>query len=53
MPLDDLSAFIKENKHLPNVPSEAQVTAEGIDLAEMNAILLRQIEELTLRVIDL
>lgn len=46
-----LKKFI--NRHLPKVPSEAQVQAEGIDLAEMNAILLRQIEELTLRVISL
>ena len=53
MPIDELEAFIKKNKHLPNVPSEAQVKAEGIDLAEMNAILLRQIEELTLRIIEL
>jgi hypothetical protein len=53
MPLAELKSFIETHKHLPNVPSEPQVRAEGIDLAEMNAILLRQIEELTLRVIDL
>jgi len=53
MPVAELEAFIKKYKHLPNVPSAAQVQAEGIDLAEMNAILLRQIEELTLRVIEL
>jgi hypothetical protein len=53
MPVAELEAFIKKYKHLPNVPSAAQVQAEGIDLAEMNAILLRQIEELTLRIIEL
>jgi hypothetical protein len=53
MPIAELKDFIATHRHLPNVPSEAQVQAEGIDLAEMNAILLRQIEELTLRVISL
>jgi hypothetical protein len=53
MPIAELRVFIEENKHLPNVPSEEDVTKEGIDLAEMNAILLRQIEELTLRVIKM
>jgi hypothetical protein len=53
MPIAELEAYIKQNKHLPNVPSAAKVQAEGIDLAEMNAILLRQIEELILRVIEL
>ena len=53
MTIAELRAYIKEHKHLPNVPSAAQVQEEGIDLAEMNAILLRQIEELTLRVIQL
>lgn len=53
MSIAELQAYIKTHKHLPNVPSEAQVREEGIDLAEMNAILLRQIEELTLRVIEL
>ena len=53
IPIDELEAFIKENKHLPGVPSAAVVVEEGIDLGEMNAILLRHIEELTLRMIDM
>ena len=53
MPIAELQAYIKQHKHLPNVPSAEEVAEEGIDLAEMNAILLRQIEELTLRVIEL
>jgi hypothetical protein len=40
----DKEIFCGDDKHLlPNVPSAAQVQEEGIDLAEMNAILLRQI----------
>lgn len=46
--LEELEAFLKENKHLPNVPSAATMQAEGISLKEMNLILLQKIEELTL-----
>jgi hypothetical protein len=53
IPIDELEAFIKEHKHLPGVPSEKDVTENGIDLAEMDAVLLRHIEELTLRVIEM
>lgn len=51
--LSELESFIKKNKHLPGVPSAAQVVEEGIDVAEMNAILLRHVEELTLRMIEM
>ena len=51
--LNDVETFIKENKHLPNVPSAVEVAEKGINVAEMDAILLRKIEELTLYMIDL
>jgi hypothetical protein len=51
-PLAEIEQFVKQNKHLPEVPSEAEVKANGIDLGEMNAILLKKIEELTLHVIQ-
>jgi len=50
---EEVETFIKENKHLPNVPSAKQVNENGIDVAEMDATLLRQIEELWLHVIEL
>jgi len=53
MPIDELEAYIKEHKHLPGVPSSEEVKREGIDVAEMNKILLEKIEDLTLRVIEL
>jgi hypothetical protein len=53
MSIEELEAYVKENKHLPGVPSEAEVVEDGIDLGEMNAILLKQIEELTLRMIEI
>ena len=53
MNLNDLSSFVKTNKHLPDVAPAAVMEAEGINLSEMNTLLLRKIEELTLYVIDL
>jgi len=52
-PLYEVEAFINENSHLPGVPSEAEVLQKGTNLGEMDAILLKKIEELTLYVIDL
>lgn len=49
--LESTKAFIDANHHLPDVPSEAEVRATGADLAEMNAVLLRKVEELTLHAI--
>lgn len=46
--LEELETFIKENNHLPNVPSAGTMRTEGISLKEMNLILLQKIEELTL-----
>ena len=53
MTLQETEDFIKENKHLPNVPSAAEVEANGVNLGEMNAILIQKVEELTLYILDL
>ena len=37
---------------MPNVPSAAEVEKEGVDLGEMDKILLQKIEELTLYTIE-
>ncbi len=50
-PLAEVEEFIKENKHLPEIPSEETVCNEGVSLGEMNNLLLRKIEELTLHLI--
>jgi hypothetical protein len=44
--------FIRANNHLPEIPSAAEVEKEGISLGEMNAKLLKKIEELTLHLIE-
>ena len=53
MNLYELERFINTNQHLPDVPSAEEVSAGGIDLGEMNAILLQKVEELTLHIIEL
>jgi hypothetical protein len=52
LPLDELEIYLQQNKHLPAVPSEQQIKAEGIDLAEMNVKMMEKIEELTLYLIQ-
>jgi hypothetical protein len=50
--LQSVEAYIKQNHHLPEVPSEADVTKDGINLGDHQVVLLKKIEELTLYAID-
>jgi hypothetical protein len=52
-PLSEVNTFIQANHHLPDVPSAQQVEQNGLDMVEMDVILLKKIEELTLYIIDL
>jgi len=52
MPLSDVESFVKQEKHLPNVPSEKELIEDGLDIEEMNKILMMKVEELTLYLID-
>jgi hypothetical protein len=52
-PLEEVDAFIRENKHLPDIPSAAEFKENGVGLGEMDNMLLQKIEELTLYVIEL
>ncbi|WP_425098154.1 hypothetical protein [Tropicibacter sp. S64] len=47
-PLSEVKAFIDANRHLPEVPSAAEIEAEGLDMTEMQMTLLKKVEELTL-----
>lgn len=53
MPLREVEGYVKLNKHLPGVPTAADVKENGVAVGEMNAVLLKKIEELTLYVIEL
>lgn len=52
-PLEELEKIINTQKHLPDMPSAAEVEKDGFDLGGMNKKLLEKVEELTLYVIDL
>lgn len=52
VPLGQVESYIKENRHLPEVPSEKQMEEDGINLKEMNLLLLKKVEELTLYLIQ-
>lgn len=49
--LEEIKTYIDKNKHLPEVPSAKEMEANGVNLGEMNMLLLKKIEELTLHVI--
>jgi hypothetical protein len=50
--LPEIEKYIKQYGHLEDVPTQAQVKEKGIDVGEMNTILLEKVEELTLFMID-
>lgn len=50
--LEDLESYIKKNKHLPEIPSAIEAEKNGLELGEMNKLLLKKIEELTLYIIE-
>ena len=50
--LPDVEQYVKQNKHLPEVPSAKEIEKNGLDLAEMNLLLLKKVEELTLHLIE-
>lgn len=50
--LDDVSSYIQENKHLPEIPSAKQMQEEGMSVDQMVVKLLQKVEELTLYTIQ-
>lgn len=52
-PINELEAYIKAHNHLPDIPSTEEVVKNGVDLGNMNALLLKKIEENTLYIIQL
>ncbi|MDN4165472.1 hypothetical protein QWY31_08170 [Cytophagales bacterium LB-30] len=53
MSLSETEKYIQANKHLPEVPSAKEMEQNGVKLLEMNMLLLKKVEELTLHVISL
>lgn len=51
-PLAEVESFVKENQHLPEIPSEKEMIENGFNINEMQIKLLQKIEELTLYIIE-
>ncbi|WP_172279289.1 hypothetical protein [Chryseobacterium sp. LAM-KRS1] len=51
--LNELESFVKENKHLPEIPSGDNILKEGVTVGDFQMKLLQKIEELTLYIISL
>ena len=51
--LSEVESYVKENKHLPGIPSAAEMAENGMSVAQMSNLLLEKIEELTLHMIEL
>lgn len=50
--LEEVESFIKENSHLPEIPSVKEFAKNGVMQAAMDMNLLKKIEELTLYTIE-
>lgn len=51
--LQETKAYIEKYKHLPEIPSAAEINENGIEVGDMHSRLLKKIEELTLYQIEL
>ncbi len=51
-PISQVERYIRDNKHLPEMPSVKEVKANGVDIADTQALLLKKVEELTLYMIN-
>lgn len=47
-PLSEVKDYIDKNGHLPEVPSATAIEKDGVNLGEMNKLLIKKVEELTL-----
>ncbi len=52
MPLDELSEYVQQNKHLPEVKSAGEMEQEGVTMGEFQIQLLQKVEELTLYILQ-
>lgn len=52
MPLAELERYVRANGHLPRVPAAQEMEAGGMELGEMQRIMVEKIEELTLYTIQ-
>ncbi|MCF6185212.1 MAG: hypothetical protein L3J56_11460 [Bacteroidales bacterium] len=53
MSLDELEKYVKQYKHLPQIPDENAMKRDAVDVMALNIKLLQKVEELTLYIIKL
>ncbi|MEE1083961.1 MAG: hypothetical protein UH850_09585 [Paludibacteraceae bacterium] len=51
--LSEVENYVNEHKHLPGMPSAAEMDANGVSVSKMSNLLLEKVEELTLHMIKL
>ena len=51
--LREVDQYIKNNKHLPEIPSAQEIQNNGLSVGEIQTKMMQKIEELTLYVIEL
>ena len=51
--LSEVESYVNENKHLPGIPSAAEMAKNGMNVSTMSNLLLEKVEELTLHMIRL
>lgn len=51
--IDEMEAFVKKNKHLPNIPKASEIENNGLKVGETNKAMMEKIEELALYIIQL
>ena len=51
--LSEVEAYITANKHLAEIPSAEQMKQNGLNVGDMNLLLLKKMEEMTLYMIEM
>ncbi|MEE1063543.1 MAG: hypothetical protein UH071_07740, partial [Paludibacteraceae bacterium] len=51
--LSEVESYVNEHKHLPGIPSAAEMEQNGVSVSAMSNMLLEKVEELTLHMIRL
>ncbi len=53
MSLEKVQSHIEKHHHLPGIPSATEIAEDGVNVGQMQTLMMKKIEELTLYVIDL
>jgi len=51
-PLSEVKTYVDLNHHLPEIPSEKEIATNGLNLGDIDRLLTKKVEELTLYLIE-